>query len=159
MPCLIGAVYIHLTHFCSILFSDINGHVSHDMFPVCQHVYKNQGWRLGYSLPVLFAARVRRPRMKIGSSLILQLALLAPSFRSQFTMATQSPQTYNVEDEMYRFEPVYADAEFSGDYVRGGFHPVHLGDTFDNRYRVLRKLGFGAYSTSWLAKDERYEVL
>ena len=66
-----------------------------------------------------------------------------------------STTSYNIEVEKHRFVPVYADAEFAGDYVRGGFHPVHLGDVYDNRYRVLRKLGFGAFSTIWLARDQR----
>lgn len=39
-------------------------------------------------------------------------------------------------------------------YVPGGFHPVALGDAFrDNRYTILRKLGYGGYSTVWLASD------
>ncbi|KAJ3498192.1 hypothetical protein NLG97_g1311 [Lecanicillium saksenae] len=39
-------------------------------------------------------------------------------------------------------------------YERGGFHPVSLGDTFDSkRYTILRKLGYGQYSTVWLARD------
>ena len=41
-------------------------------------------------------------------------------------------------------------------YRPGKFHPVHLGDTFHNsRYEVIRKLGFGSFSTVWLAKDKR----
>ena len=41
-------------------------------------------------------------------------------------------------------------------YVRGGgYHPVHIGDTFQNsRYTIVRKLGWGYYSTVWLARDE-----
>lgn len=27
-------------------------------------------------------------------------------------------------------------------YHQGGFHPVHLGDVFNGRYEVLRKLGY-----------------
>ena len=39
-------------------------------------------------------------------------------------------------------------------YKPGGFHRVPLNDTFDSgRYTVLRKLGYGLYSTVWLARD------
>jgi hypothetical protein len=40
-------------------------------------------------------------------------------------------------------------------YRAGGYHPVSLGDTFNGRYTVLQKLGFGQYSTVWLASDAR----
>ena len=44
------------------------------------------------------------------------------------------------------------------DYYRpGGFHRVSLGEQFHNgRYTILRKLGFGEYSTVWLARDAKY---
>ena len=36
----------------------------------------------------------------------------------------------------------------------GGYHPVRIGDVFANgRYRVLRKLGWGHFSTVWLVLD------
>ncbi|KAJ5211238.1 hypothetical protein N7472_001377 [Penicillium cf. griseofulvum] len=39
-------------------------------------------------------------------------------------------------------------------YRPGGYHPVILGDTFDNdRYKIYHKLGWGGFSTVWLAKD------
>ncbi|KAL8786573.1 MAG: hypothetical protein Q9213_002710 [Squamulea squamosa] len=38
-------------------------------------------------------------------------------------------------------------------YCPGRYHPVKLGDVFRNRYKVIRKLGWGLYSTVWLAKD------
>ena len=38
-------------------------------------------------------------------------------------------------------------------YQPGGYHPVHLGDVYHQRYRVIHKLGFGTYSTVWLARD------
>jgi len=39
-------------------------------------------------------------------------------------------------------------------YCTGGYHPVLIGDVFNGgKYRVIRKLGYGAYSTVWLAHD------
>lgn len=39
-------------------------------------------------------------------------------------------------------------------YQPGGYHPVNLGDTFDNgRYKIHHKLGWGGFSTVWLAND------
>jgi len=36
-------------------------------------------------------------------------------------------------------------------YQPGGYHPVHLGDTFhDDAYQVVHKLGYGQSSTLWL---------
>lgn len=47
------------------------------------------------------------------------------------------------------------DAEPLGRYVPGGYHPIHIGDVLNQRYHVMHKLGFGSYSTIWLAKDMR----
>lgn len=39
-------------------------------------------------------------------------------------------------------------------YTQGGLHPIRIGDTFqEGRFEVLNKLGYGAYSTVWLAMD------
>lgn len=43
-------------------------------------------------------------------------------------------------------------------YCRGGYHPVVIGDVFDNRYRVVRKLGWGHFSTVWLCREILYEL-
>lgn len=39
-------------------------------------------------------------------------------------------------------------------YEPGGYHPVLIDDVLHNRYRIVDKLGFGGYSTIWLARDE-----
>lgn len=41
-------------------------------------------------------------------------------------------------------------------YEAEQYYPVHVGDVFNARYRVAGKLGYGAYSTSWLCHDRRY---
>lgn len=46
------------------------------------------------------------------------------------------------------------DVEEIEDYRPGGFHPISIGDTFDDgRYKILHRLGFGGSSTVWLARD------
>lgn len=41
-------------------------------------------------------------------------------------------------------------------YCVGGYHPIQLGDEFSHRrYRVIHKLGYGSFSTVWLAKDQK----
>ena len=35
----------------------------------------------------------------------------------------------------------------------GGYHRVSVGDVFNERYVILEKLGWGHFSTVWLAKD------
>ncbi|KAK8593379.1 hypothetical protein V6N13_043026 [Hibiscus sabdariffa] len=47
-----------------------------------------------------------------------------------------------------------SDDEGTEDYRRGGYHAVRIGDTFKNgRYVVQSKLGWGHFSTVWLAWD------
>ena len=45
------------------------------------------------------------------------------------------------------------EQESPSDYVKGGYHPVRIGDLFHNRYHVVRKLGWGHFSTVWLCWD------
>jgi hypothetical protein len=55
-------------------------------------------------------------------------------------------------EETYVQEPDFEDFE---EYCAGGYHPVVLGECLHNgRYQVVHKLGFGGYSTIWLARDD-----
>ncbi|KAJ5084579.1 kinase-like protein [Penicillium alfredii] len=41
-------------------------------------------------------------------------------------------------------------------YCPGGYHPIQIGDDLDDgQYRLVDKLGYGGYSTLWLARDLR----
>ena len=49
---------------------------------------------------------------------------------------------------------VTAEEEDSEDYCKGGYHPVSVGESYkDGKYIVTRKLGWGHFSTVWLARD------
>ena len=43
-------------------------------------------------------------------------------------------------------------------YCWGGFHPVYLGQVYNGKYEVLRKLGSGRYSTVWLVRNKEYDL-
>ncbi|KAH8835917.1 kinase-like domain-containing protein [Flagelloscypha sp. PMI_526] len=48
------------------------------------------------------------------------------------------------------------DEESPAEYNAGGYLPIHVSDAFSNgRYRVVRKLGWGHFSTVWLVKDTK----
>lgn len=65
-----------------------------------------------------------------------------------------------VEDQAYSSEE--EEQESREDYRRGGYHPVKIGDLFLQRYHVIRKIGWGHFSTVWLCwdlEDKRYVAL
>lgn len=41
-------------------------------------------------------------------------------------------------------------------YYEKDYYPVKIGQFLNDRYRIIAKLGYGAYSTVWLASDEKY---
>ncbi|XP_069798543.1 SRSF protein kinase 3-like, partial [Narcine bancroftii] len=45
------------------------------------------------------------------------------------------------------------EQEDPSDYCKGGYYPVRIGDLFNSRYHVIRKLGWGHFSTVWLCWD------
>ena len=64
---------------------------------------------------------------------------------------SRSPSSSSSEDEATENA---ADEEDSEDYCKGGYHPVTVGEQYkDGRYTVVRKLGWGHFSTVWLSRD------
>jgi serine/threonine protein kinase len=43
------------------------------------------------------------------------------------------------------------DVEEITDYHVDGYHPCHVGEIIDSKYVILKKLGWGHFSTVWLA--------
>jgi serine/threonine protein kinase len=97
-----------------------------------------QGFRFAY-------CEARNPCVRSASSRITNIGYS----RSQFsTMSLNSslepPIAYRWIDRVERLEL----------YKPGGYHPVMIDDLLHHRYRILDKLGYGGYSTIWLARDE-----
>jgi len=59
------------------------------------------------------------------------------------------------EEDDSEVEDSEEEQEDMEDYKKGGYHPVKISDVYNNRYVVLRKLGWGHFSTVWLARDSR----
>lgn len=72
------------------------------------------------------------------------------------TTVSRSQKTENENDTSpgYLYEPIEA-VEILDGYRKGGYHPIAIGDQLHDRYRVVHKLGHGAYSTIWLAQDRK----
>ncbi|PBK77121.1 kinase-like protein [Armillaria solidipes] len=71
-----------------------------------------------------------------------------PPARYSYVETSAGPKILPVE------EPSCKDEESPADYNAGGYLPVKLSDSFkNNRYKVIRKLGWGHFSTVWLVKD------
>ena len=57
--------------------------------------------------------------------------------------------------------PEYTEGEDSedeglSDYKPKGYHPVHIGEVLLDRYIITQKLGWGHFSTAWLAFDIKH---
>ena len=58
-------------------------------------------------------------------------------------------------------DPKFTDSDNSedeglSDYKVNGYHPVHVGEVLLERYIIMQKLGWGHFSTAWLALDIKY---
>ncbi|GFG33014.1 hypothetical protein Cfor_09895 [Coptotermes formosanus] len=76
-----------------------------------------------------------------------------PSYPNRVEPSHSSSNETIEEDEDEYFSSDEEEQEDPMDYCKGGYHPVRIGDCFQGRYRVARKLGWGHFSTVWLCWD------
>ncbi|CAM0141413.1 serine/threonine protein kinase, CMGC [Umbelopsis sp. WA50703] len=70
------------------------------------------------------------------------------------TASTQHSEPLDESDYSDTDSVVSNEEEDLEDYRKGGYHSVAIGDKFSNgRYVIIRKLGWGHFSTVWLARD------
>ncbi|XP_055371660.1 SRSF protein kinase 3 [Condylostylus longicornis] len=72
------------------------------------------------------------------------------------------PRSSSNDSEESELNSEDEEQELKEDYCKGGYHPVNIGDLFQNRYHVVRKLGWGHFSTVWLCwdlEDKRYVAI
>uniref|UniRef100_A0A8D2JLX4 non-specific serine/threonine protein kinase n=1 Tax=Varanus komodoensis TaxID=61221 RepID=A0A8D2JLX4_VARKO len=69
----------------------------------------------------------------------------------------RGPATHSENDIPEQEEEILGsdddEQEDPNDYCKGGYHLVKIGDLFNGRYHVIRKLGWGHFSTVWLSWD------
>ncbi|KAL7045859.1 hypothetical protein ACKWTF_002368 [Chironomus riparius] len=87
---------------------------------------------------------------------------------SNESFGNDNEKNYSIEDpaddeeNVGGFSSEEEEQESREDYRRGGYHPVKIGDLFLQRYHVIRKIGWGHFSTVWLCfdfEDKRYVAL
>lgn len=74
------------------------------------------------------------------------MAPKTPCTKYQYVVTPNGPKIVPVQDS-----GVPKDEESPADYNAGGYLPVKVKDSFkDGRYTVIRKLGWGHFSTVWV---------
>eukprot|EP01130_Rhizamoeba_saxonica_P006741 TRINITY_DN2692_c0_g1_i1.p1 TRINITY_DN2692_c0_g1~~TRINITY_DN2692_c0_g1_i1.p1 ORF type:complete len:481 (-),score=120.28 TRINITY_DN2692_c0_g1_i1:1158-2600(-) len=64
----------------------------------------------------------------------------------------RGPKSVVIPTQKY-IEDMSNEEEEESEYRRGGYHPVKIGNVFNNRYKILHKLGWGHFSTVWESTD------
>ena len=91
------------------------------------------------------------------SSLLRWLPRFAGSTPSRTRTRTLPPRAFT-NPNFRRVPPHVAfEEETTPNYVAERYYPVHIGEVLGNAYQVVGKLGYGVFSTVWLARDLRYE--
>ncbi|EDO15132.1 hypothetical protein Kpol_413p7 [Vanderwaltozyma polyspora DSM 70294] len=97
---------------------------------------------------------MHNPPVKSKLSLALENeSKVKRQLQDQISISKNNQDSIDDEDEDYS-SCDEKNEESLKDYKPGGYHPAFKGESYkDNRYNLVRKLGWGHFSTVWLAKD------
>lgn len=98
------------------------------------------------------------PCLAIHETSINQFKILDFSGETRSTPSIAGDAPYPDSPESSLYESEEEEQEDVTQYRRGGYHPIHLGDILHERYRVVRKIGWGHFSTVWLCRDLQEET-
>lgn len=107
-----------------------------------------------------------RLRIPAGHRKRPELADLRKSFQDSLDKENELTVRIGQEQKYSKSQVIKTDKtsddeqqEDSREYCPGGYHPIFIGDVYNGRYKVLRKLGWGHFSTVWLVWDMKYDLL
>uniref|UniRef100_A0A4W5LU61 non-specific serine/threonine protein kinase n=1 Tax=Hucho hucho TaxID=62062 RepID=A0A4W5LU61_9TELE len=103
---------------------------------------------LSLSLPAVNPNPPLTPKSSLTPNTLTPNPLVAPTPKPPLTIKLSSyppsPEIFGSDDE---------EQENPSDYCIGGYYPVEIGAIFIDRYQVVKKLGWGHFSTVWLGWD------
>ncbi|KAB8356467.1 hypothetical protein FH972_024050 [Carpinus fangiana] len=168
----VSSVAVCRTRDSSDVSSERGNHLAHDLPPTSDRLRGLSGSR---RCP---ATKVMRPLRPFLLSPHIRLpSLISPHLRRGTTQSLprfshrlyslshprrSSPNPMSSTSTLAEPEIEYEHiegAETIASYKRGGLHAVEIGGQLNSRYRIVHKLGFGTYSTTWLARDTSHDRL
>jgi serine/threonine-protein kinase SRPK3 len=104
------------------------------------------------------AGQAKRKKTKRGGKNKKKKALVGPDGSLLEPIPLPSMQQAMAEEpEEPEVNEDFSDTanERAREYRKGGYHPVYIGELYNDRYRIAHKLGWGFFSTVWLVWDYR----
>lgn len=116
-------------------------------------------YRLAYAVPPDGAHRQLDSEKRSLLSSALELGTLSLNMSATSSNDNRTSHLDGPSNGVFQFGSRYlvdyiGDTEDVEKYEPGGYHPVHLDDLLEDRYRIVHKLGSGGFSTVWLVEDE-----
>lgn len=93
--------------------------------------------------------------MEHNAHVVLDAKVCSPCTYLNMITSSSDQCTAPPEPEQLAQNILLEEESFSW-YDPAKLYPVHVGEVFESRYKVLVKLGYGSVSTAWLCRDLRY---